>query len=683
MDPGPPMVCAGQGPGGLYLSLSDNEQKRYSELFSLCQVEGSLRLAADSSKVAELFMASKLPAETLHQITELCGAKHVGFFGPAQFFIALKLIAAAQAGLAVRMESIKCELPLACFLSLKSDNLKYCIQSASIDAHQAKHSANEKGSLHPFGEGESKSEAKICVTSPKKSPLSTSPEYACGKKQNSPEQHSGAAYETRQPALLQQDGHLPLNYGNQPAPLQTSISRQSLSLERESQDCSESYSEDPWRITQEQRDYYTNQFKSLQSDLNSFISGSIARNFFTKSKLPISELSHIWDLSDVDCDGALTLAEFFAAFHLIVARKNGYDLPDTLPKTLLSEIVKPTPVNPGTDGVHEGYRGTNTACSARKELETVCEDPANSEPLILFDVETSNNKPKTTTEVPTSQNALKENLVKDSEALKENSKIHLGPIETKKFQSFKTVVHQEQYTHKTRPRSRSYSSTSIEETMKKVEEPPTPPPRPQKTHSRASSLDLSRIIQHHSPAPRAGWIPPPPALPPRPCVSQVVSQLSYSNNNTEQKMQIHQTTFADFKSQEQNERAVEIKLQTNKMLPQTEESSPDKKEILLNHPPTKPLRRKFHPESQVLENHDLSSASSVTSSAASLKSHPAVQKLPSKQKKAIQTAIRKNKEANAVLARLNSELQQQLKEVHQERIALETQLEQLRPLSVL
>ncbi|KAM4047340.1 ralBP1-associated Eps domain-containing protein 2 isoform 2-T2 [Anomaloglossus baeobatrachus] len=682
MDPGSPVVSAGLPAGGLYLALSDNEQKCYSELFSLCQVEGSSRLAADSSKVAELFLASQLPAETLHQITELCGAKHVGFFGPAQFFIALKLISAAQAGLAVHMESIKSELPLACFLSLKSDNLKYGIQSAGIDAHQSKHSVNDKGSLQSFGEVESKSEAKTCLTSPKKSPLSTSPEYACGKIQNSPEQHSGAAYETRQPALLQQDGHLPLNYGNQPAPLQPSISR-SLSVERESRDCSESYSEDPWRITEEQRDYYTNQFKSLQPDLNSFISGSVARNFFTKSKLPIPELSHIWDLSDVDCDGALTLAEFFAAFHLIVARKNGYDLPDTLPKTLLSEIVKPTPVNPGTDGVYEGYRGTNPACSARKELETVCEDPANSEPLILFDVETSNNEPKTTTEIPTSQNALKKNSVKESEALKENSKIHLGPTETKKFQSFKTAVHQEQYTHYTRPRSRSYSSTSIEETMKKVEEPPTPPPRPQKTHSRASSLDLNRIIQHHSPAPRAGWIPPPPALPPRPCVSQVVSQLSYPNSNTDQKIQIQQPTFAGFKSHEQNERGVEIELQTNKMLPQTEESSPAKKEILLNHPPTKPLRRKFHPDSQALENHDLSSASSVTSSAASLKSHPAVQKQPSKQKKAIQTAIRKNKEANAVLARLNSELQQQLKEVHQERIALETQLEQLRPLTVL
>lgn len=42
------------------------------------------------------------------QITELCGAKRVGYFGPTQFYIALKLIAAAQSGLPVRIESIKC-----------------------------------------------------------------------------------------------------------------------------------------------------------------------------------------------------------------------------------------------------------------------------------------------------------------------------------------------------------------------------------------------------------------------------------------------------------------------------------------------------------------------------------------------------------------------------------------------
>lgn len=87
------------------------------------------------------------------------------------------------------------------------------------------------------------------------------------------------------------------------------------------------YSDDPWRITEEQREYYTNQFRSLQPDLSAlivgkremrprpissrtvtlmtlfaqfedlalvFLSGTVAKNFFTKSKLPIPELSHIW-----------------------------------------------------------------------------------------------------------------------------------------------------------------------------------------------------------------------------------------------------------------------------------------------------------------------------------------------------------------------------------------------------
>ncbi|PIO32390.1 hypothetical protein AB205_0136760, partial [Aquarana catesbeiana] len=309
---------------------------------------------------------------------------------------------------------------------------------------------------------------------------------------------SAAAYETRHPALLQQDGQLPLNYGNQPAPLQPSLSRQSFTAEKEAQDSSDSYSEDPWRITEEQREYYTNQFITLQPDLNSFISGSVAKNFFTKSKLPIPELSHVWDLSDVDCDGALTLSEFCAAFHLIVARKNGFDLPDTLPKNLLSEIIQSASLKPSTDGMYEAYRGTSTVCPVRKELETVREDPANAEPLIVFDLETSNTEQKATAEIPYSEHSLKEDLIGDLKASQEISTPSVA-TEPKKFSAFKTAVYQDSYTPKTRPRSRSYSSTSIEETMKKVEEPPTPPPRPQKTHSRASSLDLNRIIQQHSP----------------------------------------------------------------------------------------------------------------------------------------------------------------------------------------
>lgn len=42
----------------------------------------------------------------LFQVTEVCGAKHLGYFGPSQFYVALKLLAAAQSGLPVQPESV-------------------------------------------------------------------------------------------------------------------------------------------------------------------------------------------------------------------------------------------------------------------------------------------------------------------------------------------------------------------------------------------------------------------------------------------------------------------------------------------------------------------------------------------------------------------------------------------------
>ena len=102
------------------------------------------------------------------------------------------------------------------------------------------------------------------------------------------------------------------------------LSPQASSAERLEQQGVVDYSDDdPWRITEEQLEYYTNQFKTLQPDLGALILGmnpppaaqahennkftlflshhfvtlflgAIAKNFFTKSKLPIPELSHIW-----------------------------------------------------------------------------------------------------------------------------------------------------------------------------------------------------------------------------------------------------------------------------------------------------------------------------------------------------------------------------------------------------
>ncbi|XP_037233181.1 ralBP1-associated Eps domain-containing protein 2 isoform X5 [Falco rusticolus] len=498
-------AAAAGGTGGLLLPLSESEQQRYSELFSRCCPPPEA--AAGGSSVGELFRASQLPPDTLHQITEVCGAKRVGYFGPAQFYIALKLIAAAQSGFPVRIESIKNELPLPRFMALKNDSeVRY---GTPAELHgvkfQVPHATVEKNSYKRTDEGdkqEPKSPPMSPICSPPASPSTYQripPSYGYGKSRSGLEQQHGAPYEVRH-STHQQDGPSSGNYGAKPA-LTCSTPNRSLSAEREQQDSGTRYSDDPWRITEEQRDYYINQFRSLQPDLNSFISGSVAKNFFTKSKLPIPELSHIWELSDVDCDGALTLAEFCAAFHLVVARKNGYQLPETLPETLLPEYLQTASLKPMHDctlfdSYSEPLPGGQQTRDFNRTEKTSAED------------------------VPDNSALLQDGKKDDKQALKVSTVLKTIP---KEFQHLTVKpVAQESNALKARPRSRSYSSTSIEDAMKKGEEPPTPPPRPQKSHSRASSLDLNKIFQQNTQAVRSAWLPPPPpALPPRPSVSQI------------------------------------------------------------------------------------------------------------------------------------------------------------------
>ncbi|XP_073084327.1 ralBP1-associated Eps domain-containing protein 2 isoform X7 [Manis javanica] len=584
-------AAAGGGCGsGPPLLLSEGEQQCYSELFARCAgaagggpasgapeavraVPGAVTAAA--GPVADLFRASQLPAETLHQITELCGAKRVGYFGPTQFYVALKLIAAAQSGLPVRIESIKCELPLPRFVMSKTDGDMRFGNLAELHGTKVHipYLIPEKNTFKRMDDEDKQQETQSPTMSPLASPPSSPPHYqrvplshGYSKLRSSTEQMHPAPYEARQP-LVQPEGPSSGGPGAKAPRHQASLIR-SFSVEREPQDNNSNYLDEPWRITEEQREYYVNQFRSLQPDPSSFISGSVAKNFFTKSKLSIPELSYIWELSDADCDGALTLPEFCAAFHLIVARKNGYPLPEGLPPTLQPEYLQAAFPKPKWEcALFDSYSESM---------------PANQQPRDLNQMELSI---KDMAEFPV---PIQDVTGDDKQALKS-------------------------------------------------------------TEDEALSKDMSE-----DPATMSGLLPPPPALPPRPCPSQ---------------------------SEQASE--AELHSQLNRAPSQAAESSPTKKDIPYSQAPSKPIRRKFRPENQAAENQEPSTTVGGTASGATVKPHPTVQKQSSKQKKAIQTAIRKNKEANAVLARLNSELQQQLKEVHQERIALENQLEQLRPVTVL
>ena len=95
-----------------------------------------------------------------------------------------------------------------------------------------------------------------------------------------------------------------------------------------------------WAITKEQLNYYTTQFFNMQSNPGGVIPGTLAKEFFEKSRLPISELRIIWQLSDVSKDGCLSLDEFLTAMHLVVLRRNDIALPEILPNCLRPDFLK-------------------------------------------------------------------------------------------------------------------------------------------------------------------------------------------------------------------------------------------------------------------------------------------------------------------------------------------------------
>ncbi|XP_055363633.1 actin remodeling regulator NHS-like [Betta splendens] len=658
----------GTASAGSFISLNEHEQRYYSGLHSLCQADTSGKLS--SSKVAELFKASQLPPESLHKVTELCGAKRLGYFGTPQFYAALKLLAAAQSGLPVRLESLTANLPLPRFIGLKNDpEMRYFTIPPGLDA-QASQSGTVPGpgpgsaSWTPRGERSSFRRQDSNVErkepwSPPRSPNASPPRspgpyhsYAYATQRNGTDPHT--TYESKHPSHpgLQLEQHSsPSNYGTKPTAELPAVARASSAERLDQQSVVEYSDDDPWRITEEQLEYYTNQFKSLQPDLDALILGTVAKNFFTKSKLPIPELSHIWELSDVDRDGALTFSEFCTAFHLIVARKNGYPLPESLPPALWPGLMQ--------------------------QEDDVPDTPESVEPLIVFeDAEPGPSQmdkgilERLQPSLAAATDLKEETHKRDSSlqrvtAAQEKPSLPL-PERPEPPQELDPQM-------RARSRPRSYSSTSFEDAVKKAEEPPTPPPRPQKTHSRASSLDLNKLFQQGAPGVRGGWLPPPPALPPRPSTSQVSHFVNATDATPQKKVQ--QPNFADFslfREEEETNVKAEEPAPRSRTGPRHEDATVAAKQDVIgvshSQAPQKPVRRKYHPESQ-------------TPKTLPAPAKPA-QRLLSGQKREIQMAIRKNRETNAVLTRLNSELQQQLKVVHQERVTLESQLELLRPLDL-
>nr|XP_045015299.1 ralBP1-associated Eps domain-containing protein 1 isoform X4 [Jaculus jaculus] len=770
------------------LTLSDAEQKYYSDLFSYCDIESTKKVVVNG-RVLELFRAAQLPNDVVLQIMELCGAKRLGYFGRSQFYIALKLVAVAQSGFPLRVESINTvkDLPLPRFVASKNEQESRHAASHSSDAEsqgsysgvippppgrgQVKKGSVSHDTMQPRSSSDQQEPASP-VVSPQQSPPASPHSWRkhnrhpSGGNSERPLAGPGPFWSPFGEAQSGSSAGDTAWSGHSPPPPQENWDQTtvrtvaSATTANEIRRQSSSY-DDPWKITDEQRQYYVNQFKTIQPDLNGFIPGSAAKEFFTKSKLPILELSHIWELSDFDKDGALALDEFCAAFHLVVARKNGYDLPEKLPESLMPKLIDlEDSADAGDQPGEVGYSGSPAEAPPSKspsmpslnqtwpelnqsseQWETFSERSSSSQTLTQFDSNIAPADPDTAivhpvpirmtpSKIHMQEMELKRTgsdhtnptsplLVKPSDLSEENKinssvKFPSGNTVADGYSSSDSFTSDPEQMGNNATRQRSHSGTSPDSTA-----PPPPPPRPQPSHSRSSSLDMNRTFTVTTGQQQAGAVAHPPAVPPRPQPSQAPGSSAHrpvdaegliTHTSTSPQQIPEQPNFADFSqfevlaasnvTEEQDDEAekhpealpvekatdptssLRVAKTESKIEEKTAASAPANvsKGTTPLAPPPKPVRRRLKSEDELRPDAD-DHAQKTGVLAAVLASQPSIPRSVGKDKKAIQASIRRNKETNTVLARLNSELQQQLKDVLEERISLEVQLEQLRPFS--
>uniref|UniRef100_A0A671WC51 RALBP1 associated Eps domain containing 1 n=1 Tax=Sparus aurata TaxID=8175 RepID=A0A671WC51_SPAAU len=650
------------------LTLTDNEQKYYSDLFVYCDTDNTKKVASNG-RVLDLFRAAQLPSEVVLQITELCGATRLGHFGRSQFYIALKLIAIAQSGLPLRVESLNSvkDLPLPRFVVGKneaearhaalyqdtdSQGLYPASATAVIPRPPGRGHQNKKGPPSSTSLPVHEPEPTSPVVSPHQSPPTSPPSWRKHKRQ-----HSGGNAERqpvvaatgvvwtqfREPQSVPVEGmwssHSPPPPSQEswvsftadtppssalpamhPSSVQESTTIRtvaSAATTNEIQRQSSGY-DDPWKITDEQRQYYINQFKTIQPDLTGFIPGSAAKEFFTKSKLPILELSHIWELSDFDKDGALTLDEFCAAFHLVVARKNGYDLPEKLPESLMPKLIDlddSAEVPEPTADV--GYSGSPVEVTPNK----------------------SPSMPSLNQAWPEMNQSSEDTAIVHPVPIRMTpSKIHMQEMELKRTGS--------DHNHPTSPLLAKPPELSEEAKL----------PASMKFVAANTVVPLTGHRAEAEGAPGGG------AVLTTTSPQQIPQQPNFADFSQ----------FQAFAASEQPSSLPEVDIHSEPG--QVGSSGP-------LAPPPKPIRRRLKSEDELRPEDEQHGPQKSNVIAAVLATQPSIPRSVGKDKKAIQASIRRNKETNTVLARLNSELQQQLKDLLEERISLEVQLEQLRPFS--
>ncbi|KAH7731039.1 ITSN-1 protein [Aphelenchoides avenae] len=104
-----------------------------------------------------------------------------------------------------------------------------------------------------------------------------------------------------------------------------------------------------WAIPHHLKLKYSQHFNQVDRNRLGSLTGAQARGVLGESQLPTNLLAHIWQLSDVNKDGCLSIEEFCVAMYLIEMVKSGYSLPPTLPSELATFCHRSKTASPSID----------------------------------------------------------------------------------------------------------------------------------------------------------------------------------------------------------------------------------------------------------------------------------------------------------------------------------------------
>ncbi|CAG2224708.1 REPS [Mytilus edulis] len=694
-----------------------------------------------------------------HSISELCGAKRLGHFGRSQFYIALKLIAAAQQGMPLKLDSLNSgkDMPLPKFTRLpEQENIgaSYNSQTDGVPiersgqaiplqqhppagqlppppvtrkTHTRRDSGQQRalvdrdpgpaGPPGPPGPLPAQQQTQQSVTQThtrEESPLNprsptqkTSPplhhphpllisqafqpfpSLISFNSINSTHDVGWASFEDEESHGLLGTG--PKKYSLEPPGFDSS----SISSDPESVD-------DVWAISDEQKEYYIKQFQSMQPDLQGVIIGGVAKEFFEKSKLPVRELSQIWNLSDINKDGALSLEEFCIAMHLVVLRRHEIELPERLPLSLMPYTAF-TDEEPFSADLPKGstLKRANSpdqstspqaqpqwAQSLIQESPRVPSDMSSPNQPVQFDFSKPvPSDPEAVIVHPVPMRASPETLKKDGRervrAYSEpaplvDTSIPVQPSSPSPPVSVETRnLGPSPIPNRPAPVPGTVTGLLIPVQASSQadgmgqEEPPAPPPRPPQQHGRSLSVDLQGLSQ-------------PPAVPPRasPKDSPAVKRgnITFSAIGSEKINKFNK--FEPIPSQEALNTMVPAEVDNR--LSQSDGLDKHRRAYSLDYNnlgPSKSVGAEAGDASLVIpgSSDPQTISPTVTFDVPENQEEGAgeKQKLPyrqvSRDKKDLQMAIRTHKERNSMLERLSSELNQELQEVMEQRIALEIQ----------